>query len=175
MIILILGPNLSGKSAYAEKLAARLSEGALYYIATMIPYGDEGRERVEKHRKQRAAMGFVTAERPSKVSGVHMPPGAVALLEDVSNLLGNAMFAGERDENEDGVFADIAAMCAKCRASVLVSISGSVAAAEHDDETRGYIDALNRLNDRLADFADTVVTMRGGMPYCVKGDAHVPA
>jgi adenosylcobinamide kinase/adenosylcobinamide-phosphate guanylyltransferase len=169
MTILILGPNQSGKSAYAEKLASRLSDGALYYIATMIPYGDEGRARVEKHRKQRAAMGFVTAEQALNVSAVPMPQGAVALLEDVSNLLGNAMFTGNRDENEDGAFADITELCAKCRASVLVSISGSVAGPECDDETRRYIDALNRLNDRLADFADTVVAMRDGTPVRVKG------
>jgi len=172
MTVLILGPNGSGKSAYAEKLAARLSTGALYYIATMVPHGDEGQARVEKHRKQREDMGFVTVERPADVSWILLPPDATVLLEDVSNLLGNALFDGKRGGSGDSVFADITAMCAKCLAAVLVSIDGLAAQPEYDDETRGYIDALNRLNGRLSDFADTVITMRGGTPVFVKGDAY---
>ena len=169
MTVLVLGPNGSGKSAYAEEYAMRLSAGALYYIATMIPYGDEGRARVERHRKQRKDMGFSTVEKPTNVSDATISPDAAALLEDVSNLLGNAMFDGERDGN--GVFADITALCGKCRAAVLVSIEGLAELPEHDSETRGYIGALNSLNKKLADFSDVVVAMRGGAPIFTKGDA----
>ena len=174
MTILILGPNGSGKSVCAEKLAARLSDGALYYIATMLPYGEDGRIRVEKHRQQRADAGFITIERLNHVSAIPLPPDAVALLEDVSNLLGNALFGGERDGNIGGVYADITAMCAKCRASVLVSIDGLAAQSEHDGETRDYIDALNRLNGKLFEFADAVIAMRDGTPIFLKGDASAP-
>ena len=172
MMGLVLGPNGSGKSAYAEKLTTRLSSGELYYIATMIPYGDEGRNRVEKHRKQRDGVEFITVEKPSCVSDIPLLTDAVVLLEDVSNLLGNALFGGNRSGSEDSVFSDITTLCAKCRASVLVSIDGLTAAQEHDDETRGYIDSMNRLNRRLFDLADTVVTMRDGKPGVVKGDAN---
>ena len=167
MTLLILGPNGSGKSAFAEELAMRLSTGALYYIATMIPYGDEGRARVEKHREQRKSMGFFTVEKPTNVSEVIMPANATALLEDVSNLLGNAIFTGGSDWRS--VFADIAALCEKCRAAVLVSIEGLTEQPEHDDETRGYIGALDRLNEKLSDFADAVIVMRSGMPIFIKG------
>jgi adenosylcobinamide kinase/adenosylcobinamide-phosphate guanylyltransferase len=152
MTVLVLGPNNSGKSAYAEKLAASLSNGPLYYIATMIPYGDKGRARVEKHRKQREGLGFVTVEKPTCVSGIPLPADATALLEDVSNLLGNT----RHGEGVD-VFADIAALCEKSRNAVLVSIGGLDPRPEHDDETKGYIAALNRLNGLLADYADEVV------------------
>ncbi len=170
MKVLILGPNGSGKSAYAEKLAVRLSK-TRYYIATMIPYGDEGRARVEKHQKQRADMGFITVEKPFCVSAVPLPQDTVVLLEDVSNLLSNAVFDGDRQGSEDSVSSDITAMCAKCRHTVLVSIEGLAAESEYDSETRGYIDALNRLNQRLADFADAVIEMHDGEPTFVKGDA----
>jgi adenosylcobinamide kinase/adenosylcobinamide-phosphate guanylyltransferase len=152
MTVFVLGPNNSGKSAYAEKLAASLSSGPLCYIATMVPYGEEGRARVEKHRKQRAHMGFVTLEQPIGVAGIPLPADATVLLEDVSNLLGNTLHGGGGD-----VFGDIAALCQKCRNAVLVSISGLEPRPEHDDETKGYIAALNRLNGLLADFADKVV------------------
>ena len=170
MTVLILGPNGSGKSAYAEELVMRLSTGAPYYIATMIPYGEEGQARVEKHRNQRKNMGFITVEQPTSLSDITIPPDATTLLEDVANLLGNAMFTGER--NVSDVFTDITALCKKSRVAVLVSIEGLTEKPEYDGETRGYIAALNRLNEKLADFADEVVVMRGKTPVFVKGDAN---
>ena len=175
MTALILGPNGSGKSAYAEKLTARLSSGALYYIATMIPYGEEGRARVAKHRKQREFMGFVTVEKPFCVSDIRFPPDTAVLLEDVSNLLSNAIFDGTHDGNEESILLDITAMCAKCRTAVLVSIDGLTAEPKHNDETRGYIDALNRLNRRLSDFADIVISTRDETPVFLKGDTYALA
>jgi len=188
MTVLVLGSNGSGKSMYAEKLATRFSTGALYYVATMVPYGDEGQARVEKHKKQRGSMGFITVEKPFYVSEIPFRPDSVVLLEDVSNLVGNALFDGNRDGSEAGrgandapllapatwnsVFADIAAMCAKCRDVVLVSIDGLSVQPEYDEETCGYIYTLNRLNTRLADFSDTVVKMCGGAPVFVKGEAY---
>ncbi|MCL1796172.1 MAG: bifunctional adenosylcobinamide kinase/adenosylcobinamide-phosphate guanylyltransferase [Clostridia bacterium] len=172
MTVLVLGPNGSGKSAFAEKTAVRLSSGAPTYIATMIPYGEEGKARVEKHRKQREFMGFCTVEKSFGVSDIPIPADTVVLLEDVSNLLGNALFADKGLGNEDSVFTDITALCGKCRAAVLVSIDGLTPAQAYDDQTRGYVDALNRLNRRLSRFADAVIMMRDGRPVFAKGDAH---
>lgn len=172
MIILVLGPNGSGKSMYAEKIAAGFSTPSLYYIATMIPFGDEGKARVDKHKKQRMVYDFVTVERPFGVSEIPIPSDSVVLLEDVSNMLGNVLFSGEQDGNEDSVFDDIRALCAKCRACVFVSIDGLTVQLEYNEETRGYIDALSRLNRRLSDFADVVIQMQNGNPVFVKGEFH---
>jgi adenosylcobinamide kinase/adenosylcobinamide-phosphate guanylyltransferase len=155
MTVLVLGPNGSGKSACAEKIAAGMSGGALYYVATMIPFGEEGQTRVAKHRKQREGLGFLTVEQPSRVSEISLPQGATVLLEDVSNLLGNALF--EHGGDEDAVFGDIAALCAKCRNAVLVSIDGLTQSPGYDGGTNEYIAALNRLNSRLAKIADEVI------------------
>lgn len=177
--VLVVGPNDSGKSAFAEKLAAKLcaqpegnAAGTLYYIATMDPYGEEGQARIEKHRMQREPFGFITIEERSCVSGIPFPREAVVLLEDVSNLLGNALFGGSRNGSEDSVFEDIAALCAKCRAAVLVSIGELAGGQGYDGETHGYIDKLNRLNQRLLDFADAAVSMRDGKPSVIKGDGY---
>ena len=172
MTVLILGPNGSGKSAYAEELVVRLSTDAIYYIATMIPSGEENQTRIEKHRDRRKDMGFVTIEKQTDVSEIAVPPSAAVLLEDVSNLLANAMFNGKRDGNTESVFGDITALCEKCRAAVLVTIEGLAEQPEYNDETCVYIGALNRLNEKLADFADIVFAMRGGTPVTVKGDAN---
>lgn len=75
MLILITGGSGSGKSSFAEKriteLRDRLSapaspdtkQSTMYYIATMQVYGEEGRKKVERHRRLRAGKGFITLEK----------------------------------------------------------------------------------------------------------------
>lgn len=194
MNILVLGPNDSGKSAYAEKLLVKLAArgreetpgGPLVYIATMIPFGEEGFARVKKHRKQRQGLGFSTEERPCKVSEAEVEAGANLLVEDVSNLLSNLIFdrkanrpaeesAGDLAEEsaEDLAFDDIKTLCEKCSNAVLVSIGSLKPDAAYDWATNEYIEALNRLNHRLAEFADVLVTMDEGKPTVTKGEENV--
>ena len=47
MLTLIIGGSGSGK-VVLEKNLAQKSNSKLYYLATMIPYGNEGKRRVEK-------------------------------------------------------------------------------------------------------------------------------
>ena len=170
MIILALGANGSGKSLYAEKLISRLKVSPLYYIATMIPFGEEGLQRVEKHRKQRESLGFITVEKQSKVSEISFPANSAVLLEDVSNLLVNSMFGKEDGTSAETVFEDIAMMSAKCQHTILVSIDGLTPMTEFDAETNGYIGALNELNKKLWSYSNVVIKMRNGEAFCLKGD-----
>lgn len=50
--ILITGGARSGKSSYAEKLAKEL-EGNVLYIATSIPFDEEMKLRIRKHKESR--------------------------------------------------------------------------------------------------------------------------
>ena len=170
MTVLILGPNGSGKSCFAEQAAARLATGGLVYIATMVPYGEEGAARVARHRDQRAALGFTTIERAAEIAEVPLPPDCVVLLEDVSNLLANTLFS--HGGMAESVYADIQALSGQAYAALWVSIDGLMPQPEFDAGTNAYIEALNKLNARLADRADLVVMMRDGQPAYAKGDAH---
>lgn len=165
MLILVSGKNSSGKSAYAEKIAVRFG-GTRYYIATMIPHGSGGLERIVKHRRQREGMGFITLEQTQNISSLQLEDGCAVLLEDVSNLLANAMFAS--DNSSDAVLADIRALCARCCPVVAVTISG-LCADDYSGETRAYVTQLNRLNTELYAIADTVVQLDGGNPVLLKG------
>ena len=62
MIVLFSGGAKNGKSDYAQDLAARLSEGKHYYVATMIPADGEDHARIRRHLDSRAGMGFETLE-----------------------------------------------------------------------------------------------------------------
>ena len=59
-IQLILGPNNSGKSLYAENLAVQNNNNPLIYLATMVPQTNENLQRIKKHISQRSGKGFQT-------------------------------------------------------------------------------------------------------------------
>ena len=163
MTALILGPNGSGKSAYAERLAASLGGGPLVYIATMLPYGEQGRLRVEKHIAQRRGYGFVTVEAPYTVADMEVDARSTVLLEDLSNLLGNAVF--EKKERPENVLDGILALSEKCANLVIVSIDGLVDGDGGDAATREYIKSLNSINGAISKWADKTIRMREGSPY----------
>lgn len=168
MLILITGKNNSGKSVFAENLAIRLG-GKRVYIATMRPNGEDGAARVKKHRQQRAGLGFETLELPYTVANAGIDKSSVALLEDVSNLLANAMF--ERRQDEAAVFKDIMELSSRCDNLIAVTIS-EFEPGEYDDETRAYIAALRRLNNMLFAAFDTVFEMKDRAAVLRKGTEH---
>ncbi|TYQ16417.1 UNVERIFIED_CONTAM: adenosylcobinamide kinase /adenosylcobinamide-phosphate guanylyltransferase [Acetivibrio alkalicellulosi] len=51
-VILVTGGSRSGKSSFAESIAKKYGNNVLY-IATSIPFDDEMKIRVRKHREQR--------------------------------------------------------------------------------------------------------------------------
>lgn len=69
MLIMITGVSGSGKSEYAEQICCQLSDGReKYYIATMQPYGEEGKKRILRHHKLRSGKGFYTIEQYQHIS-----------------------------------------------------------------------------------------------------------
>ena len=164
-LILISGENNSGKSLYAEKIAAQAGDNR-FYIATMIPQTAENRLRIEKHIRQRAGLNFQTLELPYCVGDAPVELQSAVLLEDVSNLLSNVFF--ERNGTAEQVLQDILTLTARSSTLVAVTISGLDASA-YDGETAAYINALNRLNEQLAQRADSVIQMKHGTPVVTKG------
>ena len=165
-IILISGPNSSGKGAFAEQLVQRL-QGRRFYIATMVPQTEENFLRIEKHRRQRTGLDFTTLELPYRVSEAPVEEGSVVLLEDVSNLLANAVFS--RGENAEEVYRDLLGLSKRCGTLIMVTISG-MESANYQGETAAYVEALNRLNERLFQTSSTAVVLQKGVPVYRKGN-----
>lgn len=145
-IQLILGPNNSGKSLYAENLAVENTDSPLIYLATMVPQTDENYERIEKHKKQRSGKGFSTIEEPWNIQNLPIPADSVVLLEDASNLLANGIFQYQADAGQ--CFQRILTLAEHCKKLIIVSIGG-LAAGNYDAETDYYINQLNLLNEML--------------------------
>ena len=168
MRALVIGVPDSGKSALAEDLAMKLSgDDKRIYLATMEIQDDEGKRRVEKHRKLREGKGFFTIEAPVHVrEAVADEPdleNSTVLVECVSNLVGNVMHDDTVAEGDACliVTADLAWICDAAKNTVIVTNSFAVS-EEFDAETVRYIDCLNEVNDRLRDMADEVYEFAEG-------------
>lgn len=176
MMTLIIGGSGSGKSAFAEDYIVSISEEKKkYYIATMQVYDTEGEKKMERHRMLRSGKDFSTIEQTVdiKKSTEKMEAGdRTALLECISNLTANEMFAGEVPETEEVVTEKIVKEIETLNKEVahLVIVSNNVFedGQVYDKTTMAYIRAMGRINEMLADMADEVVEVVVGIPLVIK-------
>lgn len=168
MLSLIIGGAGSGKSAFAEALCVSLG-GTRLYIATMKPGGGESVARIEKHRRQRAGLGFETLECSLALENAEIPEGANALLEDLSNLLTNEMFSTDGGGAE-AVRRGLDRVCGRCENLTVVTNEVFSDGADYDAGTLAFLRELAALNRELAARAGLVVEVVCGLPNVLKGD-----
>ena len=177
MIVLVTGAAASGKSAFAEQVACALGP-ARCYIATMRAWGPDAPERIARHHALRRGKGFDTIECPFSLEPAladeRTGAGAVVLLEDLGNLVANALFA------DDGSMADPAEALAVLEADVrhlaqrcdhLVVVGNEIGSdgAAPTPETPVYARTLGALGCKVGALADCAVEVVSGMPMTVKG------
>lgn len=181
MKVLVVGGSKSGKSAFAQTLAVKLSgNGKRYYVATMIPADGEDRERIRRHVADRAGLGFETLEQ-----GRNLPQclaradcrGAF-LLDSVTALLMNEMYpdpvtwkmdpgAGIRTAESLSEFAK------SIQNGVFVADDLSGDPKIYDPETESFRQMLAQCQRTLAALCDTVVEVSGGNAVIWKGEWKV--
>ena len=171
MMILLTGGSGCGKSTYAEKLCM-LKPLPRYYIAAMKPYGPGGAEKVARHREMRRGKGFETFERYTDLAGLRLPESGTALLECICNLTANEMFddAGRMTDPCEKVLAGVEALRAQCDTLVVVTNDVGSDGGEYGEATRAYMEAVGRINARLAAEADCVCELVCGIPLALKGE-----
>lgn len=170
MLELILGGARSGKSRFAERLAAD-SGLAVTYIATSQPLDGEMTERIAHHRERRPAH-WTLVEEPLQLVRVLREQAAAnrCLLVDcltlwLTNLLmldDAARLAEERDallECLDGLPGRI----------LLVSNETGLGVVPLGELTRRYVDEAGWLHQAVAERAQRVTFMVAGLPMTLKG------
>ena len=166
MVTLVVGVPDSGKSALAEDLTVKMAgDGKKIYVATMEVLDEEGKKRVEKHKKLRDGKGFLTVEAPVEVSkalaDVPEIGHATVLLECISNLVGNVMHGDEFRENTvEAVVKDVVRLCRMAGNVVLVTNSFPADDDGYEDDTRQYVRCLDEVNERLYKVADVIYKFR---------------
>lgn len=176
MRVLVVGGSGSGKSAYAEKLACELSNTRTY-VATMAPTGAEARERIARHRLQRADKGFDLVECTESVIRA-LPYGGkgkgVALLDDLGNLVANALFAADGTMHDSAVVLErlTREVTKLARSYEHVVVVGNEVGSEGPyayQSTLAWVRLQGTLCCLLAAAFDTVVEVTAGIPQLVKG------
>lgn len=176
MRTLVVGGSGSGKSAFSERLCCILGSPRIY-VATMATDGQEARTRIERHRAQRADLGFSTIERTSSLAGCEPGPTAasgVLLLDDLGNLAANALFS------PDGTMADPHGVLERLAGEVIgltdcfrhAVVVGNLAGSEGRPAyptTEAWVRLVGALCCRLARDFDTVVEVTAGVAAPVKG------
>ncbi len=172
MMVLITGGSKCGKSSMAERLLQQF-DGNKYYLATMEPFGEEGKLVVDRHRQMRAGKGFQTIEQYTQIHQAEVKPGSGVLLECVGNLCANEMFspAGQNREGDvvQRMLTDIRQLAQICQLLVLVTNQVGADGIQYTESTTAYIRNLGELNWLLAEEADLVIEMVYGIPVVWKG------
>ncbi|MCI8661329.1 MAG: bifunctional adenosylcobinamide kinase/adenosylcobinamide-phosphate guanylyltransferase [Lachnospiraceae bacterium] len=175
MLHLITGGSASGKSRFGEQAALDTGAGCRYYIATMEPWGREGRERVSRHRRQREGKGFHTIEAYHNLETVFLESGnredRVILLECMSNLVANEQFGtGGSDEEILGrIFGGVRHLQDQGKDLIIITNEVFSDGSLYERETLRYLKLLGQANRKLALWADQVTEVIYGIGVGIKG------
>lgn len=172
MIVLVIGGSGSGKSEFAEHICMELPAEEKRYIATMQAFDEESRARIAKHRKARSGKGFETIEQGTHLETVGLPQHCTALLECMSNLVANEVFAPEGRGADSGAVLKAGLHHLACEAAHLVIVSNDIFSdgVTYDPGTEQYMRILGEVNQEAAAMADYVYEVVCGIPICIKGE-----
>jgi len=178
---LILGGQKSGKTRRAEDLAAvwlaQSDAHRAVYIATAQPWDDEMRERIARHRNDRAQRvpRMETVEQADELAhaiGKHSEANTLIVVDCLTLwLTGLLMPAVERPVTEAAPH-HLADSVAACKGPlVLISNEIGLGVVPLGREVRGFVDALGTLNQAAAAACERVTLMSAGLPMLLKGSA----
>jgi adenosylcobinamide kinase/adenosylcobinamide-phosphate guanylyltransferase len=186
-LILVTGGVRSGKSRFAERLAANRGGDRVVYIATAEALDDEMRQRIAVHQRDRPA-AWRTIEAPVDVSAAiedaaasPSPPGVV--LVDCLTMLVSNLLLGHDGGAEDtaaarvsGQSKAISAICARIAPSVIV-VTNEVGWGVVPSTSLGrrYADLLGTANQVLAAAAAQVYLLVAGIAVDYKALASPTA
>lgn len=184
-LIMVTGGVRSGKSQFAESLAVKYAGYSVLYIATSIPFDDEMKERVRRHRERRPKE-WETVEAYNGISDIIRSTDKKAVLLDcltvmVSNLLLEIDMTWEEKDLED---------VDRAEEKITKEVDGLINASKENDKKdvivvtnevgmglvpeyklgRIFRDISGRMNKKIAENADSVYFMVSGIPLEIKNN-----
>jgi adenosylcobinamide kinase / adenosylcobinamide-phosphate guanylyltransferase len=178
---LVFGGARSGKSAYAEQLAAA-SDKEVVYIATAAAGDAEMTDRIAHHQERRP-QHWRTVEEPIALAAAlagWRSPQRLVLVDCLTLWLSNLMFSDGRQYPEVGTIA-LPAVFHRERAALLDELAverGDVVLVSNEvgmgivpwgAVSRAYADEAGRLNQAVAAACERVAFVAAGLPLLLKG------
>jgi adenosylcobinamide kinase / adenosylcobinamide-phosphate guanylyltransferase len=164
----VLGGARSGKSAFAERLAAETGLHR-HYLATGQAYDDEMRQRIERHQVDRGD-GWSTHEVPlhlaQKLRQIRTT-GSVVLVDCLTLWVTNLMMA--EDDVEKASLDLVESLSGQDGHLILVSNEVGLGIVPDNRMAREFRDHAGRLHQRIAAIADEVYFVAAGLPLKMKG------
>ena len=173
-VTLVLGGARSGKSRFALSLGEALP-GPRMYLATAEPGDPEMRERIARHRRERAGR-WETVEEPLALAerlASLIPEYPVILVDCLTLWLSNLLGQGEEGA---GIRARVDRLLAVLDTAkdtvILVSNEVGWGIVPETPLGRAFRDLQGLLNQRMAQAADRVYLVAAGIPLCLKRDGQ---
>jgi adenosylcobinamide kinase/adenosylcobinamide-phosphate guanylyltransferase len=183
-IILITGGARSGKSRFAEMLLKNNDD--VLYIATGIPFDNEMKDRIAKHRERRNK-NWTTVEayhRLDKIINENTKNRKFILIDCVTLMINNLMLVDnnidwnsacpeEISKLENSVMSEIESLISAARnftgRTIIVTNELGMGIVPAEPLGRYYRDIAGRANQIIADAADEVYLLVSGIPVIIKG------
>ncbi|NLP14376.1 MAG: bifunctional adenosylcobinamide kinase/adenosylcobinamide-phosphate guanylyltransferase [Clostridium sp.] len=182
--ILVTGGARSGKSSFAQSLAHAAGDEQVLYIATSIPFDDEMRTRIKKHREHRPSV-WATLEAykdfDEQLGKVYEKKKAI-LLDCITLMVSNIILEKCTDwsilpedcrvEIEQAVMLEIDKLLSAVRrldtTFIAVTNETGMGIVPENKLSRLFQDIAGRVNQMLARNADDVYLCVSGIPVKIK-------
>ena len=173
MLVLVTGGSRSGKSRFAQQLAAK-RPGPHAYIATAQTLDEEMRQRVEAHRRSRPSEWAVIEEPWAVPEAIRRAAAAspTVILDCVTLWMTNLLISDDAyDERRAEVAANELVDAARADpAATVIVVSNEVGSGIVPDNAlaRRFRDCAGRANEVIAGGADEVYLLVSGIPVRIK-------
>ncbi|QEY12358.1 bifunctional adenosylcobinamide kinase/adenosylcobinamide-phosphate guanylyltransferase [Cellvibrio sp. KY-YJ-3] len=172
MITLVLGGARSGKSRYAEQLASN-SQLPVLYIATATALDEEMSARIAHHQTQRPSE-WALCECPLQLAETlareSQKPQCI-LVDCLTLWLNNQLFHYPQ-QDFSLLFKQLIDSLQNSQAQIIfVANEVGLGIIPLGEISRQFVDEAGRLNQALAQRADTVFFIAAGLPLQLKGNA----
>ena len=169
IVTLIVGGARSGKSRYAQELAAGFER--VTFIATARANDSEMRRKIARHRSERPR-SWETLEAPLNLESAIQSWGTKAdmlIIDCLTLYLANLMRARRSRERILQDFNKVSEAIQLAKSSmIIVSNEVGCGVVPAFRSGRVYRDLLGQLNQQIAQIADRVVLMVAGVPLTIK-------
>jgi adenosylcobinamide kinase/adenosylcobinamide-phosphate guanylyltransferase len=169
-IKLITGGSRSGKSFHALEAAMKYNKRG--FIATAIPFDDEMKLRIDKHKAERNKK-FLTLEEPYNISKAIIElenKVDVMILDCISVWIGNLLYKYGEDKNNFAELSDFYHKLNNLKCNIIIVTNEvGMGIIPENKLARHYRDLAGFTNQKIAKLADEVIFMVSGIATKIKG------